>query len=483
MVLGYGGDLRGGQAGMAKVEITDRKSAEAWLEGQPHQVQIWFATRCALRALPALQREPDEKFDHLAFASFRAILISAAAATCPATKIIQLRSAAHSAADSAYSAAAASAAASAAYSAVYSAAVPAASTFNAVDSADSAAYATFATVYAAASSDGNAGTNEKWTPLWPAEKMPENLSDLWSELKITMQATPEKWAFWLEWYEALLRGDWQNWDLILRIAKEVTEDQWDAGPERVAERIKEIEDQYWADKLPQHEILEADPISGKYTVKAQPFEPADAVERWLVQIEFATSLAIDSNSNDFNRMSTAFKFIDHSLTNCRDDPNAIEQNLGVAHGILAGNLSDPDFHKDDAVKALAQVVGQIQIQMRADHPDVRKAWEKRIAQKLRETDRETKLLAAKAIRSETARTDGRLTTEMELDAEAVASSGSEDAAATSLRRAGGRSAKMNALDRTGKVIKGIDDSASYKATRIGATGWTIVEIIQKLFGL
>ncbi|MEO9782024.1 hypothetical protein [Sedimentitalea sp.] len=98
---GYDLVLRGGQAGMGKVEITDQESAKAWLEDQTHQTQIWFASRCALRAVPGLQKEPDETFDHLAFASFRALLISGAAGTCPAPEI----SAFQEAADSAFAAA------------------------------------------------------------------------------------------------------------------------------------------------------------------------------------------------------------------------------------------------------------------------------------------------------------------------------------------------------------------------------------------
>jgi hypothetical protein len=37
-----------------RVEITDQTSAKAWLETQDHQTQVWFAARCALRALPGL---------------------------------------------------------------------------------------------------------------------------------------------------------------------------------------------------------------------------------------------------------------------------------------------------------------------------------------------------------------------------------------------------------------------------------------------
>ena len=98
-------------------------------------------------------------------------------------------------------------------------------------------------------------------------------------------------------------------------------------------------------------------------------------------------------------MSTAFKYLDHTLKTCRDDPNAIEQNVCIARGIIDTNLADKNFTADDALGALSTILEQVQVQMRADHPDVRKAWEKRIAKKLCEADRQSKLEAAKAIRA------------------------------------------------------------------------------------
>jgi hypothetical protein len=91
--------------------------------------------------------------------------------------------------------------------------------------------------------------------------------------------------------------------------------------------------------------------------------------------------------------------------------------------------------------------------MRADDPDVRKASEKHIAQKIRETDRETKLEAAKTIRAETLRTTERLSDEMELDVEAVETLDVPEVQATAIRRAGGRAATMNMMERASGMAK------------------------------
>lgn len=202
----------------------------------------------------------------------------------------------------------------------------------------------------------------------------------------------------------------------------------------------------------------------------------------MSQLAFSLGLAVDSNSSDFNRMCTAFKYLDHTLNNCRDDPNAIEQNLGIAKGIIESNLCDANYRADEALKALAKLLEQHQLQMRADHPEVRKAWEKRIAQKIREVDRDTKLKAAEAIRTEQSRIQGRLSIETDLDAEAVETEQPAEIQATAIRRATGRSAKMNTLQRASQTVKDVDASAGYKATRIGTTGYTLVDLVMGFFG-
>ena len=80
------------------VEITDVDSATAWQKAQPHQVQVWFAVREALRALPALGRGRNEVKSGLAFASLRAVFIASAAASSADGQMKQFENAAQAAA-------------------------------------------------------------------------------------------------------------------------------------------------------------------------------------------------------------------------------------------------------------------------------------------------------------------------------------------------------------------------------------------------
>ena len=52
------------------------------------------------------------------------------------------------------------------------------------------------------------------------------------------------WTFWAEWYDRAMAGDPLPWDLQRKIAV-IPHDIWEAGPEAVAKRIREIEDEYY----------------------------------------------------------------------------------------------------------------------------------------------------------------------------------------------------------------------------------------------
>lgn len=238
------------------VEITDEESARAWLETQPHQVQVWFAVRCALRAVPSLGFAEGETRSDLVFACFRAMLIAVAASTCPATEMKGLESSAEPASDSAASAsrsaahsaarfAAHSAAAStlsclSARSAVRSAARSAAHSAESANQSAEPDFHVFAhsAAYSAASND--AENASAWARLWHNDQIPQTLATGLEQLQALMSSNEIIWGFWLEWYEAILNGHPLPWELSFRIATTLTDEDWDKGPTHVAERIAEI---------------------------------------------------------------------------------------------------------------------------------------------------------------------------------------------------------------------------------------------------
>lgn len=267
---------------MVKVGITDEAGARAWLETQPHQVQIWFAARWALRVAPVLFSDSNAATDNLILMSLRALLTASVSATCSASEFDKLEEAARAAQRTASGSVMKSAVAAAEvshpilhpnhsdtlflddymHSDQHSAALitaEAASTIaNPLKSADTIMQSTCglyhltSPVLPAAVFD--MGTPGEWQPLWPSKPMSEKFLSIWSQMKRAMQTAPEKWAFWLEWYEGFLRGIPLDWELQRRIAL-LPDEVWDAGPEVVAERIVAIWESFESDPpLPEHSL-------------------------------------------------------------------------------------------------------------------------------------------------------------------------------------------------------------------------------------
>lgn len=239
------------------VEITDRKSAQAWLEQQDHQTQIWFTTRCALRALPALGNWSDATRSGLAFGVSRMTFVWAAMATCPAAEMMGLKTAAASAARHGQPNDAAEVvltvdrgdpdAANAAASAHFAGEVVTGrnhSIEELSDAVDNAAHAVHQDIvfWDAISVDANKPMT--WSKLWPKDPQPESLQATWRELKAQWDADAADWSFWIEWYERILDGNPMDWDLIFEIATKVNEADWDAGPAVVAAKIEIIRSKF-----------------------------------------------------------------------------------------------------------------------------------------------------------------------------------------------------------------------------------------------
>lgn len=48
------------------------------------------------------------------------------------------------------------------------------------------------------------------------------------------------WMFWTQWFEGVIVGNPINWEIQFKVATEITDDEWEAGPTTVARRIAEI---------------------------------------------------------------------------------------------------------------------------------------------------------------------------------------------------------------------------------------------------
>mgnify|MGYP001795576742 CR=1 FL=1 len=245
--------------GLRGEEITDEESARAWLKDRPREVQVAFAARAALRALPGIATEGAATLNRIALPVLRAILTSTVSTvrrtddvkTAAESADLSALSADYSAASAALSAAAAAVpSALSAYSAADSASSAAESAVLSALSADSADLsAPLSAAWAAADRDaGNLGAKESpdlvfHYTLWPEAALPEGLDGALAELQSFWAKNPQTWDFWARWYAGMLAGTPLPWDLQEAVAL-IADEDWDAGPERVAKRIREIEDDF-----------------------------------------------------------------------------------------------------------------------------------------------------------------------------------------------------------------------------------------------
>ena len=81
-------------------------------------------------------------------------------------------------------------------------------------------------------------TNHR-SALWQKERNP--FLDRWSNVKKLLNDSKENWSFWIKWYEAALKGEILNQEMLEQIAL-ISPKDWEQGPKRVNGLIAEIEE-------------------------------------------------------------------------------------------------------------------------------------------------------------------------------------------------------------------------------------------------
>ncbi|MCB1337335.1 MAG: hypothetical protein KDK10_07750 [Maritimibacter sp.] len=138
--------------------------------------------------------------------------------------------------------------------------------------------------WAAVLSDVETGEKHQEPDLFHAKLWPETnpFQDRWDATRARW--TPDSpYDFWRRWYESLLAGQPMAPDLLYRVATEIPNDTWDAGPEAVAEAIRAIEAEFFAAQVAYAEDLVYDAQANQYRSTPRSDLPAsrldDAVER------------------------------------------------------------------------------------------------------------------------------------------------------------------------------------------------------------
>ncbi|MEM1101185.1 MAG: hypothetical protein AAGH73_06615 [Pseudomonadota bacterium] len=467
---------------MRVVEITNEEEAETFFKTQTREVCCILASRAALRVAANLSRADGETFETLALTSFRAMLTSAGRGLGRPAEVEWLEATARSAALSTFSAI--SAARSAAFSA-RSAAFSALSAYAAAALSARSAAADAATAFSALSADAADAAYSALSadsadpgfssPIWPAGLLPAAIESAHGAFLERLSAEDGPWLWWRDWYLGMWNGTPTDWDFALQVAK-IDDVIWKQGARAVADEIERLQALYVPDTLPQVESVERD-ADGRYVLVNVEAKAPALLETALKQMAFMLEQCLGSNSSSLTSMCMAAKLLKYTRDECGDDPNAVEANFRMARSMILQNLDSGSYHREDAIETLVQVLEDGALQLRADHPDVATAVDRRTERKLKELDDAKRLELATHFHEMQEDTAGRLQSDYKMDGEIVAAEPGGEAQSEAIKRGANRASKIKILERA----KDLESSGGMASTKIMLRVQSIIDIVLGIF--
>ena len=326
-------------------EFKDYEELEGWLKGRSQEDCIAIAARAALRSLPELGTLGPETFGGTALPVQRALLTSCARRVYATPEVRDAILSATRSADT-VDLSTHSTVLSAASSATRSAALCAHSA--ATLSAHSAALST-AVVSARSTTEKDckglqAGVDIFQLCLWSDGRVPEFLVRAFEKLSDHWEREPEVWGFWKRWYQGHLDGKPLDWELQKAVAL-IPDADWAQGAAHIAEKIREIEAEFLAKKLPQAETIEQDPETGLFfSVPRDPKNPP-LLAATLSQVEDALSDCLENPSNGLNEAGREARVLRRTIAKYGNDPQRVEMDLTSVHAGLIRQIACDDLLK------------------------------------------------------------------------------------------------------------------------------------------
>lgn len=369
-------------------EFSDRESVLAWAEGKPQEVLVAFSARSALRAYPGIifgeLVTPQEAALPIARLMLSTVvagliespeLVEACQSADPhVQKLPRMVSHTHDTGDAAnYSASYASFVVTHSENRDYS------SAFAAEASAHSALLTKRTTgeidqhplFWLAASGDAsflatNAPELTYGRPLWQEGSLDHDLD--WRQEKLTAfwQSAPEVWGFWQRWYEGMLNGEPLPWELQEKVAL-IPEEDWEEGPERVAEVIRRIEAEFIGNTL--KERIEFS-VSGRLTLVAQPVGEERQLGYLLDTVQDALDLATAGLRNELPDDSYQARLLRRTFTRYANDPQRIEMDFERARVSLVEDMAAEAIPASAANRDLIQSLSDAAGSIRDSNPEI-----------------------------------------------------------------------------------------------------------------
>lgn len=343
------------------------------------------------------------------------------------------------------------------------------------------------------------------------EKLGSLTSSLWhqnyvSEIELAerrfknrTRAKSPVWDFWLGFWEKAKRGETPPWEMLLEIA-EIPEEDWDAGPVRIAELIAGIELDFAEKATLLGEKVDLNPETGKIFVSDHGPDNTRRLESCVLKLKEIEALV--SQYDNYKGMLRAELFLirramEHHPTN----PVILHNNAKSARRVLAANVASGvclSFEQEPVLGLLDTTLLDVQTVME-DEPSVVEARgsEADVSQVLASKEiQETIVAVAKEIAEHA---EGRLEVELVEDAEIVADTSNPEALKEAAAKSfASRSIRVwiaaryanfkGALDETSDVAKKVSiisgvSGAGYVVWAKLAESSGIAEFIQKLIAL
>ncbi len=207
--------------------------------------------------------------------------------------------------------------------------------------------------------DVNSGTDDVFClSLCHGTEIPNYIKVRWDAFCDGPGQTPE-WSFWREWYQGFLDGAPVDWELQRRVAL-IPDEEWEKGPERVAELIAEIRARY--DLEQRIGELEQALLRSEVTRHGiggnLPPEPVDAPAEQVTTIVWA---AIDILKEETQKPSPSAERIRQAIEWLTKARNLTIAGIAGAVGTFVVSFSNA------AGKAAGK---EVFVQLNAEHPEL-----------------------------------------------------------------------------------------------------------------
>lgn len=243
--------------------------------------------------------------------------------------------------------------------------------------------------------------------LWIKGEIPDGLSEHYEDLKSFWAESPRTWIFWQNWYEDMLAGRPVDWDFLRQVVLLPDED-WKAGPERIAERISGLQARYLAEKTPQAERIEFVPETGRFRAVPVPVVNPGLLGASLSQVSDALDDALAKPSNGLSERSREAHVLRRTVLKYGNDPQRIEMDLTTIHAALTRQIAREDLPPSEENLALQAACEEGARAVRATHPEIARNRQILSQQAWTEMTPEAKAIVEKALPVLTAISDQSL---------------------------------------------------------------------------